>query len=136
MSPSPQPFGLPPRLAARAHAAGVDPAAVVLTATGLLVRRYTGSPVVTLRHGDDPVTLDLTADAPIRELCRSLRPAPPELLAQCADHVRRAYERLREGGAAIFELGDPMGGAEAWVRIRFTLDERKLRELSPNAEGS
>ncbi|MEE3922692.1 hypothetical protein V2I01_42945 [Micromonospora sp. BRA006-A] len=44
MSPSPQPLGLPPRLAARARAAGVDPAAVVLTATALVVRRYTGSP--------------------------------------------------------------------------------------------
>ncbi|MBQ1055124.1 non-ribosomal peptide synthetase [Micromonospora sp. C32] len=78
MSPSPQPLGLPERLAAGARAAGVDPAAVVLTATALLVRRYTGAPAVTLRHGDDPVTLDLTADAPIRELCRSLCPAPPD----------------------------------------------------------
>ncbi|MEE3922691.1 hypothetical protein V2I01_42940 [Micromonospora sp. BRA006-A] len=33
---------------------------------------------MTLRHGGDPVTLDLTADAPIRELCRSLCPAPPD----------------------------------------------------------
>ncbi|MBB5113495.1 non-ribosomal peptide synthetase [Micromonospora echinospora] len=81
MNPPHRPLGLPPgpaaRLAARARAAGVGPAAVVLTATALLVRRYTGAQVVTLRHGDDPVTLDLTGDAPIRELCRSVRPAPP-----------------------------------------------------------
>ncbi|MFE9655522.1 non-ribosomal peptide synthetase [Micromonospora sp. NPDC006431] len=75
------PLGLSPEraawLAAQAHAAGVTPAAVVLTATALLVRRYTGAQVVTLRHGDDLVALDLTADAPIRELWRSVRPAPP-----------------------------------------------------------
>ncbi len=50
---------------------------MVLTATALLVRRYTGAQVVTLGHGDEPVTLDLTVDAPIRELWRALRQAPP-----------------------------------------------------------
>ncbi|MEV5764090.1 non-ribosomal peptide synthetase [Micromonospora sp. NPDC052213] len=78
---SDRPLGLSPEraawLAAQADAAGVTPAAVVLTATALLVRRYTGAQVVTLRHGDDLVALDLTADAPIRELWRSVRPAPP-----------------------------------------------------------
>ncbi|MFJ6198209.1 non-ribosomal peptide synthetase [Micromonospora sp. NPDC092111] len=76
-----RPLGLSPEraawLAGQAHAAGVAPAAVVLTATALLVRRYTGAQVVTLRHGDDLVAVDLTADAPIRELWRSVRPAPP-----------------------------------------------------------
>ncbi|MEU8262978.1 non-ribosomal peptide synthetase [Micromonospora sp. NPDC048999] len=78
---SDRPLGLSPEraawLAAQAHAAGVTPAAVVLTAVALLVRRYTGAQVVTLGHGDDLVALDLTADAQIRELWRAVRPAPP-----------------------------------------------------------
>ncbi|OKI85246.1 thioester reductase [Micromonospora sp. CB01531] len=94
MSPaySDRPLGLSPErtawLAAQAHAAGVTPAAVVLTATALLVRRYTGAQVVTLRHGDDLVTLDLTADAPIRELWRSVRPAPPGSTANASVQMR------------------------------------------------
>ncbi len=88
---SDRPLGLSPEraawLAAQAHAAGVTPAAVVLTATALLVRRYTGAQVVTLRHGDDLVALDLTADAPIRELWRSVRPAPPGSTADASVHV-------------------------------------------------
>ncbi|MEU2613148.1 non-ribosomal peptide synthetase [Micromonospora sp. NPDC007271] len=93
MSPaySDRPLGLSPEraawLAAQAHAAGATPAAVVLTATALLVRRYTGAQVVTLRHGDDLVALDLTADAPIRELWRSLRPAPPGSAADASVQV-------------------------------------------------
>ncbi|MFG3604258.1 non-ribosomal peptide synthetase [Micromonospora chersina] len=96
-----RPLGLSPEraawLAAQAHAAGVTPASVVLTATALLVRRYTGAQVVTLRHGDDLVALDLAADAPIRELWRSVRPAPP---GSTADASVRLGPDLGEGAVS------------------------------------
>jgi hypothetical protein len=97
----------------------------VLAAASSIERRWTSSPPPP--GWSAPAFEDRTWD--------ELRPAPPELLERCADHVRRAYERLREGGAAIFELGARTKRAEAWVRVRFTLDERKLHELSSPAEG-
>ncbi|MFI6133689.1 amino acid adenylation domain-containing protein [Micromonospora sp. NPDC051141] len=100
MSPTPaaHPLGLPAgpaaRLVARARTAGVEPATVILAATALLVRRYTGAQVVTLGHGDEPVTLDLTVDAPIRQLWRAVRPAPPGVTP---DAVVRIDPDLRAG---------------------------------------
>ncbi len=72
---------------------------------------------------------------------RRLEPAAPEMLARSEDHVRRAYERLREGGATIFALGDasaPVLGrnAEAWVRVHFTLHESARGEPSSPRDGS
>lgn len=67
----------------------------------------------------------------------ALRPASPTMLAGCAAHVQRAYDRLRESGATVLALGDADrdGQVEAWVRMRFTLHDGALRELGSPARG-